>query len=75
MNYTERPKTSAGKNAWDMFSKAIGSAPASMSYGHAGAPTGWQWTAEDKDRSIWVYKANWSHAINVYNSRRYAFAQ
>lgn len=66
MNYTATPKTRAGKVAWDAFTKAIGNAPRSMSYGHAAAPTGWQWTAEDDRGNIYTFKATWARASVGY---------
>lgn len=66
MNYTEKPKTRAGKVAWDAFTKAIGEPPSFMSYGHAGAPTGWQWTAEDKTGNIYTFQAIWGKASLGY---------
>lgn len=71
--YTARPSTPSGKIAWDAFVKAIGAAPVSMSYGHAGAPVGWQWTAEDRDGSIYTYKASWASASFAYDGTRSHF--
>ncbi len=68
MNYTEQPKTKSGRTAWQAFAKAMGQAPVFMSYGHGGAPAGWQWTAEDNSRNIWIYKASWAKAHIGYDA-------
>jgi hypothetical protein len=64
--YQQRPKTSAGRIAWDAFKVAMGAEPKEISYGH-GTEYGWCWTSEDARGRIWVYTASWAKAHCSYS--------
>lgn len=63
--YTQRPKTPAGRVAWDAFRAAMGAEPKEISYGH-GTEYGWCWTSQAANGAIWVYSASWAKAHCAY---------